>query len=129
MTYSQDSIGNGANPHVNYEPTSRGGPQEVKPTYKAHEPEVSGRVQRKEISRTNNYGQAGERYRTFAQWERDELISNLVGALQQCNQDIKERMVWHLSQCDAEYGRRVADGLGIKVENVPPVPVEIAHGA
>jgi hypothetical protein len=38
-------------------------------------------------------------------------------------------MVWHLSQCDAEYGRRVADGLGIRVEDVPQVPVAVAHGA
>ena len=90
---------------------------------------VSGKVVRQEISRTNNYGQAGERYRTFAKWEQDELISNLVSALSQCNQDIKERMVWHLSQCDAEYGTRVADGLGMRVEDVPPVPVAVAHGA
>jgi len=26
---------------------------------------------------------------------RDELISNLVGQLKQCNKDIQERMVWH----------------------------------
>ena len=129
MTYHVDSVGNGANPHVNYEPTSRGGPQEVRPTAPAHEPEVSGKVVRQEISRTNNYGQAGERYRTFAAWERDELISNLVSALSQCNQDIKERMVWHFAQCDGEYGRRVAEGLGMRVQDVPPVPVAVAHGA
>jgi len=129
MTYAVDSVGHGANPHVNYEPTSRGGPQEVRPTAPAHEPMVSGKVTRKEISRTNNYGQAGERYRTFSKWEQDELIKNLVTQLSQCNQDIKERMVWHLSQCDAEYGKRVAEGLGIRVEDVPPVPVAIAHGA
>jgi catalase len=129
MTYHVDSVGHGANPHVNYEPTSRGGPQEVRPAGPAHEPMVSGKVTRQEISRTNNYGQAGERYRAFSKWEQDELISNLVSGLAQCNQDIQERMVWHLSQCDAEYGRRVANGLGIRVEDVPPVPVAIAHGA
>ena len=31
-------------------------------------------------------------------------------------------MVWHLTQCDAEYGRRVADGLGMRVEDVPALP-------
>ena len=50
--------------------------------------------------------------------------------LEQCNQDIQERMVWHLSQCDDEYGRRVAEGLGIDAaEDVPPVPAAVAHGA
>jgi catalase len=115
MTYYVDSLDNGANPHVNYEPTSRGGPIEVEPSYTFHEPFVSGQVVRKEIARTNNYGQAGERYRTFEQWERDELISNLVGQLRQCNPDIQQRMVEHLSKCDAEYGLRVAQGLGIAV--------------
>ena len=43
--------------------------------------------------------------------------------------DIQERMVWHLSQADAEYGRRVAEGLGIDASRVPPVPVAVAHGA
>ena len=68
---------------------------------------------RKEISRTNNYGQAGARYRAFQPWERDELIKNLVGALKQCDRDIQDRMVNHLTQCDAEYGKRVAQGLGL----------------
>jgi catalase len=129
MTYHVDSVAEGANPHVNYEPTSRGGPSEVPATAPAHEPEVHGRVVRQEISRTNNYGQAGERWRTFAAWEQDELISNLVSALKTCNQDIQERMVWHFSQADAEYGRRVADGLGIKVEHVPAVPAAVANRA
>src|SRR4051794_9283939 len=128
MTYSVDSVAHGANPHVNYEPSSRGGPQEVIATAPAHQPEVAGKVVRQEISRTNNYGQAGERYRTFETWEQDELISNLATQLAQCNQDIQERMVRHLSQCDAEYGRRVAEGLGLRAEDVPAVPVVIAHG-
>ena len=93
----------------------------------AHEPYVSGKVVRKEISRLNNYGQAGERYRTFEPWERDELISNLVTNLKQCNQDIQARMVWHFSQCDEEYGRRVAEGLGIDAATVPPVPAASAR--
>lgn len=84
---------------------------------------------RQGVSRTDNYDQTGERYRTFSTWEQDELIANLVSALSRCNQDVKERMVWHLSQCDAEYGRRVADGLGMRAEDVPPVPVAVAHGA
>ena len=35
---------------------------------------VAGKVVRQAISRTNDYGQAGERYRTFEAWEQDELI-------------------------------------------------------
>jgi catalase len=80
-----------------------------------HRPFVSGRVSRQPISRTLNFRQAGERYRAFEDWERDELISNLVSALSQCNRDIQDRMVHNFTRADADYGRRVAEGLGIPV--------------
>lgn len=44
-------------------------------------------------------------------WERDELISNLVTQLKKCSPEIQERMVEHLTQCDLEYGTRVREGL------------------
>jgi catalase len=68
-------------------------------------------VVRQPIGRTNDYGQAGERYRSFAPWERDDLIRNLVSALSECDEDTQERMIDHLGRCDEEYGNRVADGL------------------
>ena len=115
MVYDVGGVDDGANPHVNYEPTSRGGPREATADYAFHEPYVAGPVQRKEIARANDYGQAGERYRAFEPWERDDLVKNLVGALRQCNPDIQERMVHHLTRCDSDYGARVAQGLGVRV--------------
>ena len=108
----------GANPHVTFEPTSRRGPRGPTADYWCHEPDVAGPVQRKEIARADNDGQAGERYRAFAPWERHALIKNLVDALRQRNPDIQERMVSHLSRCDEEYGARVAHGLGIGVREL-----------
>ena len=120
MAYHVDGNEAGENPHVNYEPSAKGGLKEApKPEgIVDHRPYVSGHVTRQTISRTNDYGQAGERFRAFEDWERDELISNLVGALSICDRDIQERMINHLTQCDANYGRRVADGLGIKLEEM-----------
>ena len=118
MAYLVDGNEAGANPHVNYEPSSRGGPVEAVPPGAPHEPYVEGRLVRQKISRTDDYAQAGERYRAIEAWERDDLIFNLVGQLEQCNPDIQERMVEHLSRCDAEYGRRVAEGLGIETRAV-----------
>lgn len=66
---------------------------------------------REKIERTNDFGQAGDTYRAFEDWERDELISNMVDALAQCKPDIRERMISHFTQADADYGRRVAEGL------------------
>ena len=121
MTYEVDSVAEGANPHVNYEPSSRSGPVESLPAGKPHQPYVEGKVVRQAISRKNDYGQAGDRYRIFEQWERDELISNLVDALKQCNPDIQKRMVWHFAQADSDYGARVAAGIGIAVPGLQPV--------
>jgi catalase len=115
MTYHVDGVEAGENPHVNYEPSNHSDSlREAPKVGKDHTPFVQGNVVRKAISRTNNYGQAGERYRAMEAWERDELINNLVAQLKQCDRNIQGRMVGHLTQCDTEYGRRVADGLGIK---------------
>lgn len=115
MTYYVDGTGTNANPHINYEPNSHGGLVESEPAGPEHQPYVEGRVMRKVLSRENNYKQAGERWRAMEGWEQDDLINNLVSNLSQCKQDIQERMVSHLVQCDTEYGTRVAEGLGIAV--------------
>lgn len=112
MTYHVDGVEAGENPHVNYEPSSLGGLKEAPKSGKDHTPYVQGPVVRQKISRTNDYKQAGERYRTFEDWERDDLILNLVTALKKCNPDIQERMVEHFTQCDPEYGTRMREGLG-----------------
>ena len=118
MTYRVDGLEAGENPHVNYEPSSLGGLKEAPKSGKDHTPYVQGPVIRQKISRTNDYQQAGERYRTFEDWERDDLILNLVSALKKCDAHIQERMVEHLTQCDPEYGTRVREGLKQSEENM-----------
>jgi catalase len=48
---------------------------------KAYEPEISGRLRRATLERENNYAQAGERYRTMPDDEREEVVLNLVDLL------------------------------------------------
>jgi catalase len=122
MAYGVD-LGPGQNPHVNYEPSILGGLREAEyPTHDEQGPEIVGRVTRKRIPRTNDYAQAGERYLLSEDWEKDELVANLVGALQQCNREIQERMVWHFFMCEDELGQRVGDGLGITADDVRGLP-------
>jgi catalase len=113
MAYYVDDTG--TNPHVNYEPNSTGGLEEAPEAGPPYEPEISGRLTRSTISRTNDYAQAGERYRTMPDDEREDLVFNLVDLLGQCERQIQERMVEHLVRCDADYGRRVAEGIGVPV--------------
>jgi len=118
MPYGVD-LGERQNPHVNYEPSITGGLREAQyPTHDEQGPEIVGRLTRKRIPRTNDYQQAGERYLLSEQWEKDDLVANLVAALTQCDRPIQERMVWHLLMCEDELGLRVGEGLGITPDDV-----------
>lgn len=64
------------------------------------------------IDRPNNYGQAGHTYRSFDDWERDELIKNLSEALAVCDKRIQDAMFEHFTQADEDYGRRVKEETG-----------------
>jgi catalase len=112
MAYAVDDTGE--NPHVNYEPSSLGGLQEA-PTPTPYEPMISGKLTRHTLSRTNDYQQAGERYRTMPAWEREDLLLNLITLLSQCERSIQERMVGHFRKCDEDYGQCVAEGLQLTV--------------
>ncbi|RYG29645.1 catalase, partial [bacterium] len=116
----------GANPHVNYEPSSLGGLQESAPSGAPHTPFVQGNLVRQTIDRTNDFGQAGQTYRDFSDAERDELIANLLANLGGAADHVKARMVWLFSQCDANYGQRVAEGLGISVPTSDPYGGSVA---
>ncbi|MCR2804322.1 catalase [Paenibacillus soyae] len=104
-------IAPGQNPHINYEPSSLGGLKEADRPGAPHEPEYNAKLTRAPIDRQNNFKQAGETYRQFEDWERDELIGNLVDALSTCTPFIQERMIHHFTEADPDYGRRVAEGL------------------
>src|SRR5919112_751521 len=122
MAYGVD-LGPGQNPHVNYEPSILGGLREAQyPTHDEQGPEIVGRLTRKRIPRTNDYAQAGERYLLSEQWEKDDLVTNLVGALSQCRREIQERMVWHFFLVEDELGQRVGDALGISADDVRGLP-------
>jgi catalase len=111
MSYHVDGAEQGADPHVNYEPSHRNGLREQERAGQSPRPFVEGHVGRQKIGRTNDYAQAGERYRSFSDEERDELITNLVDALLQCDAVIRAKMVEHFTSADPDYGRRVAEGL------------------
>jgi catalase len=117
MSYGRDEVG--ADPHVNYEPSITGGLREATaPTHDEQGPVITGRLTRKRIPLTNDYQQPGERFLLSQPWEQDDLVTNLVGALQQCTRPIQERMVWHFFMCEDTLGRRVGEGLGISADDV-----------
>ncbi|WP_017576717.1 catalase [Nocardiopsis kunsanensis] len=119
MTYYQDTAGK--SPHVNYEPSITGGLREGQyPTNDEQGPEIRGRLTRSRIPLTNDYKQAGQRFRLMEQWERDDLVKNFTNMLLQCDRPIQERMVWHFLLVEDELGLRVGEGLGI-------APGDVSH--
>ncbi|MFN2450890.1 MAG: catalase [Candidatus Dormibacteria bacterium] len=103
------------NPHVNYEPSSLGGGLvEAPKNVPAYEPFVEGKVGRFRTTRTrSDYTQPGERYRGYDDYHREELLSNLSGALTECLPHIAQRMVWHCWLADEGYGTELARRTGV----------------
>ncbi len=110
MTFSIGAA-KGQNPHVNYEPSSLNGLKEAPKPGKDYTPRYEANLLRQKIDRQNNFKQAGERFRQHEQWEKDDLITNLVNTLKPVQKHIQDKMIELFTQCDAEYGRRVAEGL------------------
>ncbi|MEZ4625581.1 MAG: catalase [Thermomicrobiales bacterium] len=113
MTYAVDN--RGAMPTVNYEPSVLAGLAEADESYMEYRPFAAGEVQRAPIDRTNNYGQAGERYRELEDADRDDLVLNLTSELGKCEPVLQEMMLEHFYHCDADFAKRVAEGIGVAV--------------
>lgn len=97
---------------ANYEPNTLGGgmPREAPATFTTRD-HLEGDVSRKKLSLTNDFGQAGGRYRSLVKMEQDHLVDNIVDALGKADRPIQRRMVDNLAKADPELGRRVARGL------------------
>ncbi|WP_229368086.1 catalase [Telluribacter humicola] len=110
MAYHID-VPEGGNPHVNYEPSTLNGLKEAPASGKEYSPQIEGKLVKQSIERTNNFKQAGERYRLYEDWEREELIKNLVNTLGPAQKHIQDKMLELFTQCDEDYGHRVGEGL------------------
>ncbi len=117
MAMHVDAMGD--NPHVNYEPSITGGLREADyPTHDEQGPVIEGRLTRARLPRTNDYKQAGERFRLMQQWERDDLVANFIDLIGQAARNVQERMVWHFYLVDDELGQRVGDGIGVSLNDI-----------
>lgn len=95
----------------NYEPNSFGGPP-VSPAAKEYPQRLAGVVARTRRAHPNcDFEQAGNLYALMPESEKADLVANIVASLANAPKFIQERQVRIFSQCHAEYGRRVAQGL------------------
>ena len=101
----------------NYEPNSLNGPTEDK-KYKWAQQTMNGKTGRYPYEHPNdNFEQPRALFRkVMNEQQRTNLINNITGDLKNCRRDIQERMVKFFYKIDAEYGGRIAKGLGIPIE-------------
>lgn len=98
---------------VYYEPNSFGGPKESPEDKQAAYP-VSGFADSVSYHHHDHYTQAGDLYRLMSEEERARLVANIVSAMKPVEkEEIKPRQIGHFYKADPEYGRRVAEGLGL----------------
>lgn len=105
----------GLEKHINYEPSMLDGYEEAEVDHPPHQPLYNDRAMSAPIDRPNNFGQAGEAYRRFQDWERDDLINNLSDALAICDKRIQDKMIEYFTKADEDYGRRVREGIAKKM--------------
>ncbi|HDN65746.1 MAG TPA: catalase, partial [Methanosarcinales archaeon] len=72
---------------------------------------IEGEVTRQKIGLTDDFTQAGERYRSLSKMDREHLVDNLVADLLEIDRTIQQRMVGNLTNADPELGGLVAEGL------------------
>jgi catalase len=98
---------------VNYEPnTLAGGMPREAPATPTEVYCVKGKVMRQKIRLTNDFQQAGERYRLLGKVDQDHLVDNIADSLGKADKPIQHRMVANLKKADPELGKRVEKALG-----------------
>ncbi len=118
VNYNSDSFSSAdnskfPNPDVNYQPSNKVDLAENS-TYKDPEQTLKNvTIMQKKISKTNDFAQAGDFYRTLSDQEKQNLIKNLISDLGQVqNKKIQKTMISYFYKADRDYGMRVAKALG-----------------
>ena len=97
---------------VNYEPSTIAGGSPVEaPPGTPHAYRVEGDLIRKKISKTNDFQQAGEKYRSLSKMDKEHLVDNLTADLMHIDKPIQQRVIENLTKADPELGKCVATGL------------------
>jgi catalase len=100
----------------NYEPNSFGGPVEDH-RYRELRYKATGEIGRYDHREGNDdYTQAGDLLRLLTADQKARLIGNIVDAMKTVPERIQRLQVGHFMKADPAYGRGVAEGLGVSVE-------------
>lgn len=105
---------------VNYEPNSFNGPVE-REAFRHSPYEVSGFADSSPYQKhpeDDDFAQAGNLYRIMSEKEKNELVKNISDELKIVKRSIVLRQLAHFFRADKDYGRRIADLLGISTDEI-----------
>lgn len=104
--------------HINYEPNRYDDQPKENPHYKESEQVLHGdRMVRQKIEKPNDFKQAGEKYRSYSEEEKQALIKNLTADLKDVNDKTKLLAICNFYRADEDYGQRLADSLGVDIRS------------
>jgi len=103
---------------ANYWPSSREGAPDVAPQFSDPAWDLGQTIVDRYDSTVDHddYTQAGNLFRMFNDAERDRLASRIAGVLGQARQEVQMRQLCHFFRADEDYGKRIAQKLGVDVE-------------
>lgn len=94
---------------INYSPNSLNQNKPfVNPNPEFLHTSACGELMRKPIPVTDDFTQAGERYRNMSEVQKDHLCGNIVDELCHANKSIQHRVLALFARVDEDYARRVA---------------------
>ncbi|WP_394749624.1 catalase [Spongiimicrobium salis] len=124
INYNSDSWNSAGNDRfasadINFQPSNKiGVTEDTSYRQVGHTASEASIITQSTIDKSNNYGQAGEFYRSLSEEEKKHLIKNLVGDLGQVtNKEIQKKMITHFYRADRDYGMRVAKALGFSAKD------------
>jgi catalase len=106
------------NPDVNYQPSNRSTLTEDS-QYKQSETTLTDvTITQKKITKTNDFSQAGDFYRTLSKQQKDNLIKNLTGDLGKVtDKSTQMTMITYFYKADRNFGMQVAEALGFSAKD------------
>jgi catalase len=112
---------------VNYEPSTHGEiPQNPRDKYV--QTPLSGTTQQAAISRTLNFRQAGEYYRTLSPQDKQDLVTALSGDLSRVTNDANRyTMLSYFYRADTDYGTRLAQATHADLSRVRSLADKLAE--
>jgi catalase len=105
---------------VNYEPNSFTDSPKEDPDYGDSVSPIQGAAERRTIHRTDDFTQAGERFRSLTEEARANLIANLTGELEATNDDIRLRAICNFFRADRTLGMKLSENLGVDIRQYIP---------